>query len=346
MAVIAALACAACSETAVTPDLAPREAGADQISRTSAIDILLVVDTSPSMAEEQLMWSWSFPRWDSCLTLPGGEPLDFRLGFITADLGAFGGGPPTCTATGDGAKLQTGPQVTGCPSSTPPWITPEGAKAIPGCSASCVNQAIACVAPKSCHGCLYSQPLEAARRALDPVKNLNPGFVRPDAHLAIVFITDEDDCSAARPELLSTPDSQDLGPADTFRCFEHGVQCAGTPARPTSCKPAGDWLHPVADYEAFFRKLKPQHHVIIGAVAAPTEPVEIGDAGGQAALRPSCQSGAGRGTPPIRLRALVDRFGPLGFAGSICTAGKGDDMIYRALYGVRTVWDSVIAPQG
>jgi hypothetical protein len=57
-----------------------------------------------------------------------------------------------------------------------------------------VAGAFSCIAQLGPDGCGYEQSLEAMYRALDPA--VNPGFIRDDAALAVLFITDEDDCSA------------------------------------------------------------------------------------------------------------------------------------------------------
>src|SRR5437868_1798050 len=63
----------------------------------------------------------------------------------------------------------------------------------------------------------------------------NQGFLRQDALLAIVMVTNEDDCSArAGIQLYDTSSNQSvnsvLGPPSNFRCNEFGHLCNG--ARP------------------------------------------------------------------------------------------------------------------
>jgi len=67
-----------------------------------------------------------------------------------------------------------------------------------------VISAIQCLATVGGQGCFFEQPLEAAKRALDPALGINPDFLREDALLSIIIITDEDDCSTPRPDLDGT----------------------------------------------------------------------------------------------------------------------------------------------
>ena len=58
-----------------------------------------------------------------------------------------------------------------------------------------------CIAQLGDGGCGFGQPLAALARALgadgQPPPPENAGFLRPDAYLAIVFISNQDDCSAS-----------------------------------------------------------------------------------------------------------------------------------------------------
>jgi hypothetical protein len=112
-----------------------------------------------------------------------------------------------------------------------------------------VSEAFACSAQVGTGGCGFESPLEAARWALDPARKANPGFLRPDSLLALIFVTDEDDCSAKNPKLFDPNQgglNDPLGPLTSFRCFELGVDCqcgGGACSRTTvgvrhNCKPA------------------------------------------------------------------------------------------------------------
>jgi len=71
--------------------------------------------------------------------------------------------------------------------------------------------------------------------AIDPNNQDNGGFLRNDAVLAIVMVTNEDDCSVAPDSLLFTPavnspkDASGLGASRNYRCNEFGHLCGGQP---------------------------------------------------------------------------------------------------------------------
>jgi hypothetical protein len=162
-------------------------------------------------------------------------------------------------------------------------------------------------------GCEFEQPLEAMRRALDP--DTNPGFIRPDAMLSIVFLTTEDDCSLARGAMLD-PNDGSLGPLSSFRCTEQGVICDGDPdpRRPgarTNCRPreGSPFMVDVAEYRTFLEQYKKdKRDVTVSAVAGSRTPFEVRDLG-VPTLMPSCQGAGGSAKPAVRLGSLVDSFG-------------------------------------
>ena len=93
--------------------------------------------------------------------------------------------------------------------------------------------AFQCFAPQGISGCGWESPLEAMARALDNMQNPERpeyGFLRPDALLAVLIVTDEVDCSVS-------PGMKDaLFEAETFwegnsptsaACWNAGVECSG-----------------------------------------------------------------------------------------------------------------------
>ena len=72
--------------------------------------------------------------------------------------------------------------------------------------------------------CAWEQPLEAMILALTQNYPENFNFRRPDAHLVVVFLTDEDDCSATTADLFN-PEAETLGTYNSFRCWRWGVRC-------------------------------------------------------------------------------------------------------------------------
>jgi len=280
------------------------------------VDVLFVVDNSNSMAEEQQNLAQNFPKLMQKLDQAG---LDYHVGVVSSDLGAGAYGLPSCeTAGGDGGKLWNKVMVAGCTPPSDPWISKVGGAAnVPGGD---VASAFSCIAQIGTGGCGFENTLESARRALDPKLNVNPGFVRQNAALAVVLITDEDDCSAQKPELYDPSQSMPtnpLGPLTSFRCFEFGVKCDindRTQIGPRqSCQPDYDWLHKVDDYSKYFLGLKPAGRMVLAAIAGPDQPVAVGVDGPNPTLQPSCQSAQGKAAPAIRIKALTDAMGSAGY---------------------------------
>jgi hypothetical protein len=305
------------------------------LARDKDVDLLFVVDNSNSTAELQSNLAKNLPKLIEALrsTALNNKIPNLHIGVISTDLGAGNYALPGCEVSGgDGGKLQYKPQVAGCIPPSKPYVEYiEGVTNINNPAVTDpiakVTKAVQCIIELGVGGCGFEAPLEAARRALDPKLNRNPGFVRKDARLAVVFVTNEDDCSAAKPQLFDpaqTKLSDPLGPMTSFRCFEFGVQCScsGGPCTRTTtgprkaCKPAYDWLHKVEDYVTFFSSLKPPGRMMLFAIAGPTDLVEVGVDFGVPRLKPSCQTTMGTAHPALRLEAVmqgVDKTANQGF---------------------------------
>jgi hypothetical protein len=159
-------------------------------------------------------------------------------------------------------------------------------------------------------GCEFTQPFEAMRRALDPATN--PGFLRRDAQLMVVFLTNDDDCSFKTGALFD-PANVTLG-AQSFRCTSQGVYCSdGQVSDPGNhtCFPRedSDFIVPVSEYKEFLADLKPDRRdVVVSAVAGPADPFTVLSLG-QPVLADSCTGPAGSARPAVRIDALVNAFG-------------------------------------
>jgi len=311
------------------------------------VDILFVIDNSGSMKEEQENLRKNFGILIDALKsdkLDGKIP-NVHIGVITTDLGAgtYGAAIDGCQSTGgDRGKLQHEPRIEGCADPKDPWISySDGVHNIPDCDnpdpIECVKDAFKCIADPGLDGCGFEMHLESARLALDKSNNANPGFLRDNAFLAVVFITDEDDCSAADGTLFDPTQkgfSDPLGPLESFRCFEFGIQCdindRHTSGPRTNCVPAYDYLHDVNKYIAFFEEIKGgKDRVIMAAIAGPThgapvlpngkltQLVEVGNDGQRSFLMPSCSTATGFAVPALRIGKVVEAFG--GEIHTICT---------------------------
>jgi hypothetical protein len=173
------------------------------------VDLLVVVDNSNSMrAGQDLLNANLGPLVLNLLARQGVR--DVHVGVVSSDLGADGASIPSCGAVlGDDAVLN--PRTRGAAVAMHPpgdgpaeiFCTP-AVRAAPFLSLSNAVDAMAVYWSPACHsnlglgGCGLEQPLEAALRALTTQASPgapNAGFLRPEATLAVLLLTDEDDGS-------------------------------------------------------------------------------------------------------------------------------------------------------
>jgi hypothetical protein len=173
------------------------------------------------------------------------------------------------------------------------------------------------------------------------------GFLREPAMLGVMFLADEDDCSAASTRLFDA-NAAALGPLQSFRCTRFGVTCSG--GGPTTdamgevgaksgctASESGEIIDGVLPYREFLQGLKPDpRRVIVGGIVGPAEPVEVAlrvPAGGgapEAALAHACSFTGPVGTevadPAPRLHDLALHFGDRGELATICQADYTDSV--------------------
>ncbi len=329
----AALLAACGGDSSTPPPTTPTETLAFPAMLNRDIDILFVVDDSGSMLEEQTALAAAFPEFVAMLgRIDGGVP-NIHLGVVSTNVGTGGepiGGCSTATEPdGDDGALLTGQ----CAGITDRFLSdlarPDGTREVN--YTGTLAEQFSCITALGVSGCGYEQPLEAMRRALSPGRNL--GFLRPNAALAVVFVGDEDDCSASDPALFGDPNAgpeSPLGPRTSFRCFEFGTVCdpdadPRAPGARTACRSREDspYLTSVASYAAFLRGLKadPSQVVVtslIGAVddARGAEVVADPNQPDAPALAPSCSSELGIAYPGFRLADFTAAFH--GTSRSIC----------------------------
>ena len=302
------------------------------------VDVLVMIDDSPSTADKQNNLKQNFPAFINALSsLPGGLP-NLHLGVVTSDLGtsatedptpgpSIGSGPGACTGHGKNGVLQTfGAPVTGN------FVTdiknPDGSRMTN--YTGTLADAFSAMASAGSAGCGFEQPLEAIRLALDPATTANAGFLRPSAALAIIVLTDEDDCSASHTALFGT-DTTTLGPLQSFRCTRFGVTCdqggsttdaMNQPGQKVAChdNTSGTYLTDVARYATYIKGLKSSPtSIVFGAIVGPPDPFAVElrtpPGGGSAipALAHSCQyTDASNSTevadPAVRIAELANQF--------------------------------------
>jgi hypothetical protein len=179
-------------------------------------------------------------------------------------------------------------------------------------------------------GCGWEQPLAAARAALEGDPQDGSRFLRKDAFLFLLIITDEDDCSVpAGSPLFGAPTTAPDDPALAYRCHEAGIRCGGrrlselppgTDLADCAAVADGGGLVPVSDYVQFFRGLKarPDQQVLVSMLAG--WPDRYGLVGGaESQVRPACVLDGNPVLPALRLRALMEAFGASGQLIDLCS---------------------------
>jgi hypothetical protein len=314
------------------------------------IDVLFVADTSSSMQhrQDEIAARAATALGDVIAASIGGPP-DLHVGVITSDMGTLGvdTGDANC-ATADGGRLQ---HPAACTQLTAPYLADAGDGADVNYTGPLAD-ALGCLIRLETNGCGFEQPFAAVEAAL--VAPENAGFLRPDAQLVVIFLSDEDDCSAVDPAFFG-PESATLGPVDSYRCFANTVACA-EPVLPAGEAGIGDktdcavrhdnpWMLALEHVAQSLIDAKggDATKVMVAAFAGPTEPVEVGQYTPQGASEPrldvvpSCiyidPDGVQLSADPApRLAWLLDRFAGLAWGESLCESpGDGVERTARVI---------------
>ena len=342
------------------------------------VDILFVIDNSGSMAAHQKRLSTAIPALVAPLSAAG---LDLRIAVTTTDAG----NPrcPSAVTKPEAGALQArscregiseGEWLVGqddlsancldsCPHETITfaptateddpqpavrpwieWIDGAGNVDVP------LNEALACVLPQGVAGCGFESPLESMYLALSRTQDpADPGygFLRTNADLLVVIVSDETDCSSAPggAEIFTDNkvfwnDPGDPVPTSAL-CWNAGMQCSGGPGTYDDCV-ATDHdlsgavtddsnqavLHPVSRYQGMLSTIlagkaqagsKARVHLaaIAGVpVGYPGNPLVFADGEPEVqanfGIGPGCESADALAVPPGRIRELVEQTAPLG----------------------------------
>ena len=267
-------------------------------------------------------------------------------------------GVPTCRrGNGDDGILQARSRLTSepCMSSYPSGVFALAATEDEVDHAT----AVGCVMNLGTGGCQFEQQLDATLKALTPGaardwtaegyvpprfrtvegrldgeqghgERANEGFLRPDSALAIVLVTDEDDCSTAEPALYVSGDPRFSSVPLLLRCHRFGAPELG-------------FVYPVERYAAGFVGLRrdPRLFVLAALTGIPpeVEPAPGAEPEYEAILsnanmipretvmgtnlEPACSTTNGAAYPAIRIvevaRGVSERGGRVSLS-SICTS--------------------------
>lgn len=220
-------------------------------------------------------------------------------------------------------------------------------------------EAVRCALPQGVNGCGHEQPLESMFKALAQAQvNTSPnyGFLRDEADLVVVIVTDEVDCSYNPKfgEIFTTNKvfwSDPAAPNPTSAlCFNAGVECEGSGPTYSTCSavdkdttgavtsdPAEAVLQPVSKYIDFLAGIQAQKtggaRVRLVAIAGVPQGFESGAPlvfeddpdpvmQDQFGIGPGCVLETPGGSfftarPPVRLLEVGESLGALEFY-SIC----------------------------
>jgi len=345
------------------------------------LDLLFMVDDSGSMREEQAALRRELPRMIERLTSGDTDgdgktdmlPIEeLHLGVVSSDMGLVGiEGISGCMGLGDDAILQhmAGGELPGCAASYPSFLSYHS----DGGDAAQTARDFACIATLGTAGCGFEQPLEATLKALWPSNDdrisflplpggdgarghgdlENAGFLRPNASLdtsliAVVLVTDEDDCSSKNTSHLRPPAFLDPSQEGDRALLMQGLN--------VRCELNPDNLNAVSRYVDGLQALRPNSRglVVLGAIvgvpAALVAPealaaVDFADSAQREAfyerlledpmmqqridtlntpspdddrMQPSCESTNGLAYPPRRIVQAAREFGRDAIVQSIC----------------------------
>ena len=348
------------------------------VGAAPAVDILFVFDNSGSMGEEQGALASSI---DALVEqLEQFTDISYRIGVTTTDNGnpwcngtspeagnlrmsscrerlgdfVFNGVEPsdaTAVACTDICTLDEIPLVPTVTEFDPsprarPWIE----RGVEGTNLDGVtlSDALHCALPQGIAGCGFESPLESAYKAMLRMQSADEssyGFLRTEAHLVVIFVTDETDCSA-QDDTLFLPASMGGNPDGFWSdptasapssavCWNAGVACTGDGAPYEECH-AADYDHdaavtgneseamlrPTSRYTDYFLALdeaKRAHNgtavflfgVMGVPVGYPANPLVYADAEsptyqGDFGIGPGCSSEWGNAVPPVREREVIE----------------------------------------
>jgi len=281
------------------------------------IDILFMIDNSSSMKSMQQKLEDELPQFMNVLeTLPNGLP-NVHIAVVSSDMGAPGDSTNNiaCTPMGDDGNFQSVPSAGAtCLSTT----LAQGATFISDVDGQKnftdpIEDVFQCIAQLGDKGCGFEHQLASIDRALGgdgaPPPAANANFLRSNAFLGIVILTNEDDCSAPSNTTIYSLNGGEQGTLNPDGPLQN-YRCNGGPRGGHFCKdPSGNMvvppllppsnasgnppilnltdcednttgssaLTPVSKFVSDIRNLKtdPDHQILVGAITAPPDPYGV-----------------------------------------------------------------------
>jgi len=306
-------------------------------------DILFMVDNSRSMLPLQQKLITNFPVFMQTLQmLPMGLP-NLHIAVVTSDMGAGANSVQLCNNDQGIFRSSVGPAAAANCTVTGLDVGEHFISSVNGQNNFTGNivDVFSCIAAVGQDGCGFESQLKSVARALGadgappPVENAN--FLRVNAMLVIVLVTNEDDCSVpsesdlfvsgTRHQYVADPE----GPLTSYRCNEFGHLCNGAPPprtttatfAPGACVPAEEAgrLIPVHTLIDQIKSVKADpSQILISVIGGPPDPYSVLQVPPLIAQDPaptwpqidhSCgvQSTGEYADPGVRLAAFATAFG-------------------------------------
>lgn len=209
------------------------------------LDMVFMIDNSPSMAPKVSKLAQQFPKMLATLQDPNDRRYpDLRVAIIDSDLGtggAYPGGacgrrasPDPSNGFGDVGDFQM-PGGAGCGASADALWLEFAWKPLNYDKTQDIGQVFGCLAGNlGALGCGQEHQLQAFEFALaapslhqDQSGGLQSTFLRPRAYLGLVIVSDEDDCSAATNAGMFGAKAELRGESTSLRCATRAHQCNG-----------------------------------------------------------------------------------------------------------------------
>ncbi len=358
--VATALVTTGCSSGLTIEDCPGAITAAITVTSTADVDLLLTIDDSNSMSEEQASVAVQIPRMIRALVSgdldadgrPDHRPVaSLHVGVVSSDMGTGASVVTSCPGGigDDGVLRATDAAGAPCGASHPSVFDFRA-----GGDLTALGTGVACATQLGTGGCGFEQQLESVLKAVSvapssPVSwtapsyippvfvgatdghggpgGANDGFLRPNSTLAILLVTDEDDCSTSDTDLFGVDAPAYTGVDLNLRCFSFPRV-----------------LFPVARYVDGLIGLRVSAgHLVFGAITGV--PTDLGDAPYDAVLAdarmqetvdpvsgdrllPACSApGRGQGLPARRIVSTAQGLESRGAhttVSSICTADYSD----------------------
>ena len=352
--VVASWACSQHTLVAPVPDPMKSEQHQFLQAVNRKLDLLFMIDNSSSMQPLQDKLAQNLPVLVQGLTaLPGGLP-DIHIAVVSSssqpgmttdilgclpsevDNGAF---RHAFNPTG----IANHPECDGL-TLNGTFISAEAGMA-PNFTGN-IEDVFSCIALLGEGGCGFEHQFGSIERALDPQHPIaaNAGFLRDDAYLGVVMLTNEDDCSAPTDTALFGDEggtsADPLGRLASYRCTEFGILCGGQ--RPPHTLPIGQTVQETAcasaegqgqlitdaSFESFLVGLKggDRSKLLLASIIGPPTPFAVSTVLSRSSptdpndpmapgLVPSCvaANGIDYGDPAVRVADVVNSFGGVTF---------------------------------